>query len=613
MATWSHTFPINFYRTVGPGQLAWGDIQYFTPPSNINITAARIYFQQNSFSSNAWVNVYMQQVIAGGFGVGGSGASLNLDNIKSGATTRFGLAVGISGGTSGTVNISSIRIEIDYGDSGGGSSEFGTIALSKNRLMAGDALTITLAACTAPHRELYVQRKVGSEWKKIRRIGSIYNNNKHTIAYTVPVADYDNYGNNADSFQVRYYVTSYYAGGSPSQGYSKLLTIDRPVTEPPTLTGLLASVVQPEGWPEDITDYAQGFSRVSLEIVGAAAAEGLSLAGYEIKGEGVDHKTASGTFGPFAQAKTMVFTARVKDNRNNWSEEQSVEIQVKGYALPRLINAEAKRTDDQSAPADEGTWATLSAVAAINNNLGNNPTTLQGRVWARTIPPTEPTEGMWFDLSGDLGEPTLAPAMISIEKAYNVDIRLKDRIGGEARSFVIPSAVVGEHILEEAKGAAFGMYALPNRFSIPAHWGYYVGDKKIGVPVVDQVIMLHSSANPADIWPGTVWARIDSGLFPIAAGEDNIGDTGGSDTHDHVLSSNGWADIMLAGSGLVYHRIVNKSGIFRANWVVDYTGNQSGSKASTANQSEAQSLGGKTDSSSTLPPWIAFAMWRRTA
>ncbi len=122
---------------------------------------------------------------------------------------------------------------------------------------------------------------------------------------------------------------------------------------------------------------------------------------------------------------------------------------------------------------------------------------------------------------------------------------------------------------------------------------------------VGSIYISVNNTNPSSLFGGT-WAQL-SDRFLLGAGPTySNGSTGGSATHTHTLGA-GYTQVNAYGNSL---RFKEKS-------VPSWTYNGVRSFASTSTGSGSQTygwqLGGSTDSSSNLPPYLVVYMWKRTA
>ena len=598
MATWSHTFPIGFNRYAANGVTVWGDIQYFTPPSGISITGCKVFYTVYQDSGVGYKYVYINQQYAGSI-AGGSGATIDHENITPGARNRFSVSlIGASGGGA-TFNIVSIRIELTYDDSSDNPLPLaGKLSLSKTSVAAGAMIDISLPKGTAGEtRKLYLYVKNGTNFDYVRLIDS-YTSAKQTIRdYEIKEEWCGKWATTSTSFTLKFILKS------PGTEISATLAVSVPISAIPTIEDLNLTLVQPAGWPLVLDECVQLLTQVEAEIIGASGVLGSTIKAYEIIDILSSKQTKKvATFGPFADAIGGQFRARVQDSRGRWSTPTTVDLTVREYATPTLTYSYARRTDDLSIEDDEGESVTLLGRIKSSSVNGKNSITLKGRLYPKRDTPS-PT---WFTMVDDT---PFRVDEVSQEQAFIAEIKVEDLLGGRIYTFTIPTGVVGENILPGVTGAAYGMYAVPGRFSIPSHWGFYVGDQRADVPVINQVIMLMSDDNPADIWPGTVWVMLAQGRFPISAGADySTGTTGGSETHVHEMGNASFAQMYPAANSIEFR--FSGSRYFTANRKVTPTMTAG---SSTAEMSNAVLLGGQTDSSNYKPPWIAIAMWRRTA
>lgn len=128
---------------------------------------------------------------------------------------------------------------------------------------------------------------------------------------------------------------------------------------------------------------------------------------------------------------------------------------------------------------------------------------------------------------------------------------------------------------------------------------------------VGSIYISTSSTNPNTVFGFGTWEALKN-RFLVGAGDTYaVNATGGATTHTHTLSASGHADISYIWTGS-RNRLVMKTTSY------SFTGNRytdndvsfvDGSQSSTT----ATPLSGKTDSGSTMPPYLAVYMWKRTA
>lgn len=110
--------------------------------------------------------------------------------------------------------------------------------------------------------------------------------------------------------------------------------------------------------------------------------------------------------------------------------------------------------------------------------------------------------------------------------------------------------------------------------------------------------------NPADIFGGT-WEKVEGKFLLSSSNNIKAGDTGGSLSHSHTLDS-GYAMIETTNNDLQYKQYSNG---FTPDWAISGTGTFGHNPAYSAEASTA--LGGKTDTDSTLPPYLVVNVWKR--
>lgn len=130
---------------------------------------------------------------------------------------------------------------------------------------------------------------------------------------------------------------------------------------------------------------------------------------------------------------------------------------------------------------------------------------------------------------------------------------------------------------------------------------------------VGSIYMSVNSTSPQTLFGGT-WQRIQD-TFLLASGSTySAGGTGGNATHSHTLN-NGYAAVTYgwaSGGKNNFFAIRRKSIGSNINYNL-HTSNDAGYSESNYSYNYPAELGGSTDSSSNLPPYLAVYVWKRTA
>ena len=128
---------------------------------------------------------------------------------------------------------------------------------------------------------------------------------------------------------------------------------------------------------------------------------------------------------------------------------------------------------------------------------------------------------------------------------------------------------------------------------------------------VGSIYISISSTNPSELFGGT-WEAFGQGRTLIGMGSNGttnyttIGATGGSETHQHNLSNNGYAKIYVGS-------MLSINDFTVPNWTSNSNYSISGGNNNRYSQNWGVGLGGKTDLINNLPPYITVYMWKRTA
>lgn len=135
---------------------------------------------------------------------------------------------------------------------------------------------------------------------------------------------------------------------------------------------------------------------------------------------------------------------------------------------------------------------------------------------------------------------------------------------------------------------------------------------KEGNPVNSRYVQFPDQPEPAEIFGGQ-WELDEDAMDKFLVGAGNLyalGTTGGSAEHLHTLES-GYARISPRTSGWSYYQLTEAPG----GWVPTHVSRDADlyEEFDEYGVSGAVKLGGTTDATSTIPPYLAVNIWKRTA
>ena len=128
---------------------------------------------------------------------------------------------------------------------------------------------------------------------------------------------------------------------------------------------------------------------------------------------------------------------------------------------------------------------------------------------------------------------------------------------------------------------------------------------------VGKIEIFFNHVNPSTIWGGT-WERLTDAFLYCAKDTDTIGATGGSQNHTHTLDD-AYAYIGFSYNSTYSNFIGGKfkdMGSWRGTMAMT---KMNGYTTAQYDNDWATALGGTTDSSSNMPPYIKVSVWKRTA
>lgn len=592
----------SFNKTSKSGNTAYGALVNFSIPAGATITGCSVsYVTQGSSGLTADRAFILNGVRAHSSGSWAQAGALNAALLSPGNNT-FRVTLKSQTGTLSSPgecwwSISGITLTITYTEGGGGSAPpvggGGPVVISPSSIDAGaGSITVTCPAEAGIwHMINWSFGTKSGQWSHYWETGG-------TGTIEIPLSWIEEIPNATQgtlNIRVRRSTT-------PSEPYSyatdqtTAVTIKVPAAVVPTVSAFTATLVA-NGVPGTISGYVQGKSKVALAIT-ATGGSYSSLATVRITGGGIDVYAWSGTFGPFNYSGDIVFTATAVDTRGR-SASRQVAINIMPYSAPAFSTPEAWRSNYDGVKNQKGTYVRLKSGVQYSSLEGQNSATLKGRVYTKGgVAPA------WETMTPNT-ELILGGGALLFTRTYIAQIQVSDLLESRITEFIIPTKKTGFSIMAGMLGAAIGKVAeIPGIFDV--FWPIYSEGNRVLTTIdcpkaINEVIMLLSTDNPKDLWPGTTWVQLAEGKFPVSAGATyTLGGTGGAASvtltvaqmpeHGHKAKSPTSGTDGGVKTGFDVWRV---SGGFSSDYVIENTGG-----------------GGAHEN---RPPWIALNMWRRTA
>lgn len=533
-----------------------------------------------------WSNTgTVQTAQVDGAALGASVDSRAVSSMAHSYTWRASAAAMSSQGNYSRYMYVSAYIEVTYTESST-PPPTGGFAISLAHIDAGQTLTASIVPANASYRHRIIYAHDGGANFYIADLDP----GDYTDAYFIPM-DWLKSIPNATRGLCTATLYTISGDGLTAIGNTSLnFYIYAPATVVPTLTGITATLVS-NGVDASITRYVQNYSKCALEITGAAGTYDSTIVSYKITGGGFTVNAVSGTAGTFGTTGDLTFTATVTDSRGR-TASATVTITVDAYNMPSLTDISAFRCDEFGTADRRGGYVLLKATPVIASIGGQNSAALAGRVYAKGGTPGTP-ETMVSNTASILGGGLLLPV-----KSYIAEIIVQDLINSANYTKTIPTDRVALHFLDSISAGAINKYAeIPNALEIAWPMLMLDGGPAAKYEIGDILITLNSTS-PATRFPGTTWAAIAEGTFPVAAGTGyTAGSTGGEATH------------VLTKAELPAHNHT----IWNLNWEVA-TGPGGGAVATAyAAKTALSGAAGSGAAHNNMPPYLAVYMWERTA
>lgn len=568
----------------------------------------------------------------------------------SGSSTASSVTITIrmssnSGRSDGVVSYTTSIGSYSGGGSGGGGSSGGTTAgasvptLSKTSAKLGENVTIYTNRQSSRYTHKITYSVGGTS-------GTIAENVTASAVWTIPTSLIDKVtmaGTDCTITVATYYKTSLRGANVVH------LTLYPPEGAAPTVSDGWVSVSRDNSLIPNVNAWVRGYSKAKITF-NSAKVKGnynAAISKFSILYDGQRTNAVNGA----ATTKVLsdlnaTILCTVTDSRGN-STTEALTVSVQDYTMPTISNAEAYRCDDALLAADDGTHIAAKAAAGCAALGGANSVTLTAAykaVGAASYSAAVPLQ------SGVAGMIT-GSADVDIMHSYTVRLTATDKVGNSTVfEKTVPTKSVTFHLKNGGKGAAFGKYSEQDELldcqwdanfagSLSVAGGMKVGGKTLaafikdvvtpllpevldidGVYPVGSIYITAGTADPAQLWPRTVWKKLEGRFLLGSSAGIAAGATGGE------------ANVTLKLSEMPAHShtgTTDYDGEHSHSFPGRSANGSSGPSAeSFASSDDARTLstdsgGGHSHSitintagggaaHNNMPPYLAVNMWKRT-
>lgn len=392
--------------------------------------------------------------------------------------------------------------------------------------------------------------------------------------------------------------------------------------------------------PQEWGVWVKGKSKVDFTLTGTGI-YGSTITSYSISGDGATYNSNTATTNYLSTAGTITFTGVVTDSRNRQGSIQAI-LNVEDYYNPSFTITQAQRCDSQGNIDDNGEYLYYNFAGSISSCDGNNKANTTYKIGYRiqntgdytyiTIDSNKES----INASGVLNGATFDP-----NTTYDIQFAIQDTF---TTSTSIQTLDTGFDLMNwNAAGTSMAIGKVSERTAnekildialetIIDENATITGNVEIGgafsinnVSLIDliypvgSIYMSVNNVSPASFLGGT-WVALQD-TFLIGAGNDySVNSTGGSTTHSHkygIQAGAYWADTIFendSNAGTLNYDTNGNFTITQATEIgvynVDTNGNSSASKK-TVSAAHIRSIS-QSEYVSTLPPYLAVYMWKRT-
>ena len=445
---------------------------------------------------------------------------------------------------------------------------------------------------------------------------------------------------NASSMQATLTVQGY-NGSTLIFTITKSFTVSAPSSIGPSIESLVAD--QLDGKPKDMGVYVRGMSEITLRVSGLTTQYGATLSKYifsgaytkETKDEYIKTGVVSGT-------GTLTYYVQAVDSRGFYSNKLQVQVNVLTYANPTITSISAYRCDQDGTQNDSGKYICLTASGSCSSLDSKNALSMTYAWREREIQAFSQEYGIAN------GEAIIFGGNFDEAIIYVVRATIEDTVGNKTTAeTTVQTELYPLHVRDQGRGVAIGQVSqLDDTFEVNADWqvimrGHYLIDL---IYPVGAIYMSVVATNPSLLFGGT-WEQIQ-GRFLIAADDTYAaGSAGGSASHTlsekempaHTHSVNGltisntttrfpvhstegsfqvYADQTIDGTNKRWVNATLVESFYSGPKVADgdeLTGYQTYELKHSHNVGGAVGSSGNNAAFSTMPPYIAVYMWKRTA
>ena len=437
-----------------------------------------------------------------------------------------------------------------------------------------------------------------------------------SVSYTIPRAWFVSAPNSASldvTVSVRTYTDQSCTTAVGSPATAQLCVTPDPGMKPVLSPGWAVLAPYNGGAAAGMSGYIKGFSRAEASFdaskIDLSDTAGAAIASFSVACQG-ETDGESPYLTPLLSSTAVTVVCSVTDSRGRTASESFV-LSVMDYAAPSISGIEIFRCAADGTADENGTYTGLKASLSFSPVGAQNSCALSVAI--------APSGGAYG------AETSLASGVLSVlgptspDRSYNVRFSAADDLGGSAVYYdTLPTREWAVKFRPNGRGVAFGKAAETDAvFEIADGWAVKSRGIVDLIYPVGSLYLSVGSASPAVLFGGT-WEQIRD-RFLLAAGDSfSAGETGGAAAHRHTTGN---FTLTVNEIPSHYHKASNYKAI--SGWEGDSPGyflsdGRQGSSTTTGPNTGSTGGGrphnhGDTGDASSLPPYLAVYIWKRTA
>ena len=318
-----------------------------------------------------------------------------------------------------------------------------TFTLSKSSCELGTSLTINISRASSSFTHTVIYERTDKQRYVIQNKGSSV-----SATFTPALSDAELIPNSTSG--TAKIIVETYSGNTKIGMTSKDFTVTIPSNFKPTFSGITAGKIYDANVPFE--SLVQGYSKIQVIIHEAKGIYGSYISKHYATINGVDYVGNTNVYksGVITNSGDIQISADVMDSRGIRAGIKNTHIKVEPYSKPYITNVKIERVDENLEYNSEGVYVNVN-IKKHYSSVNNENTCIVAAFW-RVV------GGNWSEeyIVEDETNFNFNKLIFSPDKAYDIRIRIKDKLNTIDTYYNIPTAEVTLDFKKGGKGIAIG-------------------------------------------------------------------------------------------------------------------------------------------------------------